>query len=80
MKVTFRFDHGKDASGEHKRALFATVRTEIAGMEEIHSVMEVPDDSVLGKEVSLIVTNMLAAKQDEIRKKNKKKLAASKKI
>jgi hypothetical protein len=79
MKVILQIEHGKDATGENKRAMWIDIITDIVGMERITSVAELPEDSPLGKEVDFIVTEMLALKKKELKAKMDSELAAKKK-
>lgn len=79
MKVILHIEHGKDATGKNKRAMWVDILTDVVGMERITSVAELPKNSVLGKEVDLIVTEMLALKQKELKAKMESEKAAKKK-
>jgi len=74
MRLTLDIDHLEDATGESKRVMIATLRTEIPGLEKFNVVAEVPKDSTLGKEVDWIMTDMLKQKQADMKEKTKGKV------
>ena len=70
MILKIRIENMKDATGKKKRVLMASLRTEIIGMEMIDTVAELDDDCVLGKEITLLTTNMLALKKKALEKEH----------
>lgn len=79
MKININMMLQKDKKTKKlKRYMFFTVFSDIPGLERIDSAAEVPDDSVLAKEVDMIVTELVKMKRKEIRSKLKKKLAKKK--
>jgi len=78
MIIRLKVEHAKDATGELKRVMWTTVETEIEGINTFTSVAELGNDTPLAKELDFIVTEMMALKKAEIMKKNRKKLAESK--
>lgn len=86
MILKIRVEEMKDASGDKKRVMFATLVTEIVGMERIDAVSELDNECVLGKEITELMANLLALKKDSLEKKygpearkKKKKLKSKKK-
>ena len=79
MKIALSVDHYKDKTKKTKRVMMVGITTDIPGMEKIQTVAELPDDSILAKELDMIVTEMLALKKEAIGKENKKKLTTKKK-
>lgn len=79
MKVILHIEHGKDATGKNKRAMWVDILTDTVGLERMTAVYELPKNSMLGHEVDFIVTEMLAARQKELKAKMESEKAAKKK-
>jgi len=79
MVFLLKTEIGKDASGEEKRIMWCTLDTENEGMGVFTTVAELPDDDILSEIIDDISSQMLKAKQKEIKAKNKKKVESKKK-
>lgn len=77
MIILLKIEEGKDATKQKKRVLWTTIKTDIETIGTFTSVSEIVEDSVLWKELDMIVQNMLAMKNEEM--KVKKELLKNKK-
>ena len=66
MILKLVIEHGKDASGIKKRAMWSNLSTNIKGMESIDSLSELDEVCVLGQEITKMVNFIV--------KKTKKRL------
>ena len=71
MILKLRVENMKDATGDKKRVMFATLVTDITGIEKIDAVAELDEECQLGKEITQLITNMLALKQKSLKEENK---------
>lgn len=79
MKLHLVIEHGKDATGIKKRVMWAQLRTDIKGMEQIDAVSELDEECVLGKEVTAMITDLLAAKKAQLVEQKKEIIKNKKK-
>jgi len=86
MRLRLTIENLKDATGIEKRSMWATLETEIPGMERIDAVSELDKECVLGKEIDQMILDMTVMKQGEMRArgdeiiKNKKKKYVEKNV
>jgi hypothetical protein len=72
MILKLRIENMKDATGEKKRVMMATLNTDIIGMESINAVSELDEKCLLGREITKLITDMLALKQEALKVEHKK--------
>lgn len=83
MKLILQIENNmKDATGIKKRVMFATLKTDIPGMEHISSICELDEECVLGKEITILTADLLALKKKDLELKVEadKKKKANKKL
>ena len=73
MILKIRIENMKDATGEKKRVMMASLRTEIVGMEKIDTVSELDDECVLGKEVAILIADMLTLKKNALKERHRRR-------
>lgn len=72
MILQVRVENLKDATGELKKVIMATVLTDIPGMEKITAVDELTKYETLNYELSKLATDIIALKSEEVKKSKKK--------
>jgi len=75
VTINLHVEHLKDKSKKLKRVGSLTIRTDTPGLESTHVVFEIPEKSILAKELNLLMESALLEKKKYITKENKKRVA-----
>ena len=74
-EINIRILIQKDKTGKKKRVMWVTADTGTPGLDKISTVAELPNDSILAKEVDWITGEMVKLKKKDISKNVKKRIS-----
>jgi hypothetical protein len=77
-EINIRILHQKDKTKILKRVMWVTADTGTIGLDKITTVAELPNESILAKEIDWICDEMVKLKKKDIGEENKKKVVKKK--